>query len=86
MSVKQLFGSVDGQPKLVILDEALKGLKWRGEQDRVERRVSGEADNMTSTAQFALRRMIEQCLGSVPAQSCFESPRKPGMPPTAASS
>merc|ERR1719162_859898 len=43
VSVKQLFGggggNSDGQPKLVILDEA---------------------DNMTSAAQFALRRMIEQ--------------------------
>ena len=82
--MKQLFGSVDGQPKLVILDEAFKGLKSRGEQDGVERRVSGEADNMTSTAQFALRRMIEQCLDSVPAQSSLESRRKPGTLPTAA--
>eukprot|EP00933_Yihiella_yeosuensis_P083007 TRINITY_DN97079_c0_g1_i1.p1 TRINITY_DN97079_c0_g1~~TRINITY_DN97079_c0_g1_i1.p1 ORF type:complete len:370 (-),score=65.82 TRINITY_DN97079_c0_g1_i1:165-1205(-) len=42
VSVKQLFagtGNAEGQPKLVILDEA---------------------DNMTGTAQFALRRMIEQ--------------------------
>merc|ERR1712232_388475 len=44
VSVKQLFtgakgGNADGQPKLVILDEA---------------------DNMTNTAQFSLRRMIEQ--------------------------
>merc|ERR1719408_32757 len=44
VSVKQLFtsakgGNADGQPKLVILDEA---------------------DNMTQTAQFSLRRMIEQ--------------------------
>lgn len=43
VSVKQLFGgsggNSDGQPKLVILDEA---------------------DNMTSAAQFAMRRMIEQ--------------------------